>query len=205
MKTLPGTLPHEAVTLRRPGWSRSYHSEGTLGYTVAAQAPNGVIHLISSMNHPSLHWEMNETWILSGGTTETPASAAKGTAISETELWPNGRVRASWSGKQDAGGRYVLDGVETWYTPGGAREYQATWRNGVKTGTETWWSETGARISEWARRPDGSALWTQYWPNGARKHESRWKDGRCEGEAAAWDYSGRQTGSYRFRNGELVQ
>jgi len=54
MKTLPGTLPHEAFTLKRQGWSRYTHGESTLGYTVAAQAPNGIIHLISSMNHPSL-------------------------------------------------------------------------------------------------------------------------------------------------------
>jgi formylglycine-generating enzyme required for sulfatase activity len=37
----------------------------TLGYSVARQAPNGVIHLITTMNRPCLHFEMNEAWLLS--------------------------------------------------------------------------------------------------------------------------------------------
>jgi len=205
MKTLPGTLPHEAFALKRAGWSRSYHGEGTLGYTVAAQAPNGVIHLISSMNHPSLHWEMNEAWILSDGKAETPVDAGSQAAVRETEAWPNGRPRAAWSGKRDAGGRYLLDGTETWFAQDGKKLYEATWRNGVKTGRESWWSPSGAKISEWDRAADGAAVWTQYWPSGKKKHESRWKDGRCEGEATSWDYTGQVTGTYRFRNGELVK
>ena len=28
-------------------------------------APNGVIHLLTSMNHPGQHFELNEAWILS--------------------------------------------------------------------------------------------------------------------------------------------
>jgi len=205
MKTLPETLPHEAFTLKRPGWSRAYHGEGTLGYTVAAQAPNGVIHLISSMNHPSLHWEMNEAWILSDSTTETPVTPGDNADVRETENWPDGRMRATWSGKRDSAGRYVLDGPETWYAENGAKLYAVTWRDGVKTGSETWWDTDGRKISEWIYGADGTAVWTQYWPNGNRKHESRWKDGRCEGEAAAWDYTGRVSGRYEFKNGELVQ
>jgi formylglycine-generating enzyme required for sulfatase activity len=205
MKTLPETLPHEAFTLKRKGWSRFYHGEGTLGYTVAAQAPNGVIHLISSMNHPSLHWEMNEAWILSDSTSETPVAPTAGAALPETESWPNGRLRARWSGKRDSSGRYVLEGTETWYAPNGGKTYEVTWRGGVKIGKETWWSESGAKIEEWDHRPDGSAVWTQYWSNGKKKHESHWSAGRCEGEALAWDYLGRLTGRYQFQNGELVQ
>ncbi len=205
MKTLPGTLPHEAFTLKCAGWSRYYHGEGTLGYAAAAQASNGVIHLISSMNHPSLHWEMNEAWMLSGSTAETPAAPGAGKDERKTETWPGGRVRAAWSGKRDSTGRYVLDGTETWYARNGVKVYEVTWRNGVKTGVETWWSEKGVKISEWDRRPDGSAIWTGYWRNGKKKHESRWKNGRAEGEAMAWDYAGRLSGRYQFKDGELVR
>ena len=203
-KTLPGTLPHEAFTLQRKGWSRAYHGEGTLGYTVAAQAPNGVIHLISSMNHPSLHWEMNEAWILSDSTGETPTAAPSGRTWQESAAWPDGKPRARWSGRSEDGGRYVLDGPETWYAEDGAKLYEATWRDGRKTGRETWWSAAGVKIWEWDHRPDGSSTWTQYWPNGRKKHESQWKDGKCTGEATAWDYTGAVAGRYRFRDGELV-
>ena len=167
-KTLPGTLPHEAFTLQRKGWSRAYHGEGTLGYTVAAQAPNGLIHLISSMNHPSLHWEMNEAWILSDSTGETPTAAPSGPTWQESALWPDGKPRARWSGRSEDGGRYVLDGPETWYAEDGAKLYEATWRDGRKTGREIWWSAAGVKIWEWDHRPDGSSTWTQYWPNGPR-------------------------------------
>jgi hypothetical protein len=203
MKPLPGTLPHEAFTLKRQGWSRYSHGEATLGYTVAAQAPNCVIHLISSMNHPSLHWEMNEAWILSPSTSETPANPVVGQSW-QTETWPDGKVRAKWSGKTDAGGRSVLDGAETWYAENRATLYAATWRDGKKTGAETWWSAAGKKIWEWEYRPDGAATWTQFWPNGSKRHECVWKDGKCTGAATAWDYQGAVVGRYQFRDGELA-
>jgi hypothetical protein len=204
MKTLPGTLPHEAYTLKRKGWSRYYHGESTLGYTVAAQSPNGLIQLISSMNHPSLHWEMNEAWILSGSSEETAPRPGSGKRLEETAKWPDGKPRAKWSAKIDASGRYFLDGPEEWYSESGAEVYSVTWRDGRKTGRETWRSAAGARIAEWEHRADGTSTWTQYWPDGRKKHESSWKDGKCVGAATAWDYTGAVTGRYEFRNGELA-
>ena len=125
---------------------------------MAAQAPNEVIHLISSMNHPSLHWEMNEAWILSDSTSETPVGSGSAADVRETEKWPDGRVPATWSGKRDASGRYVLDGAETWYAENDARLYAVTWRDGVKTGTETWWRRDGKKIFEWEHGADGKAV-----------------------------------------------
>src|SRR5262249_14369568 len=82
IKTLPGTLHHEAWTHgSRPGWNERRHGEGTLGYTVATQAPNGIIHLITSMNHPSQHFEMNEAWILSDSTEQTRPAASGARAV----------------------------------------------------------------------------------------------------------------------------
>jgi len=43
----------------------------TLGYCVARQAPNGLIHIITSRTRPSVHFELNEAWILSGGDIKT--------------------------------------------------------------------------------------------------------------------------------------
>ena len=49
------------VALARPHYGKDpKRAPTTLGYCIAAQAPNGVIHLTTSMSHPALHFEMNE-------------------------------------------------------------------------------------------------------------------------------------------------
>ena len=44
----------------------------TVGYTTATQAPNGVIHVVTSKNDPPVHIELNEAWVIQGGP-ESPA------------------------------------------------------------------------------------------------------------------------------------
>lgn len=206
IKKLPGTLPHEAWTLReRKGWSRAYHSEATLGYSVAAQAPNGVIHLITSMNHPSLHFELNEAWILSDAGELTPSSAATARTLEGEQRYPDGRLQARWSGKILTDGRFVLDGPETWYSPQGTKLYEVEWREGRKTGTETRWRADGSKLWQWEHRPDGVSVWTQYWPNGNVRRQSQWKEGRCFGVAGSWAPDGTLRERYEFRDGELVR
>lgn len=205
IKDLPGTLPHEAWSLKRPGWSRSYHGDGTLGYAVAAQAPNGVIHLISSMNHPSQHWEMNEAWILSDTVEPTPSPALTGAQIQARQQFSDGQPEGRWSGRRDALGRYVLDGAETWFDPSGRKRYEATWKAGRKIGAEILYDGEGRKVWEWQREPDGTALWRQYWPSGQLKRQSSWRHRVCTGEALEWDTGGRLTARYEFRDGELVR
>jgi len=36
----------------------------TVSYVTACQSPDGLIHLITSHNHPDLHFELNEAWIM---------------------------------------------------------------------------------------------------------------------------------------------
>jgi formylglycine-generating enzyme required for sulfatase activity len=204
IKDLPGTLPHEAWSLKRPGWSRSYHGDGTLGYAVAAQAPNGLIHLISSMNHPSQHWEMNEAWILSNAAGATPLPSLSGAPVSARLSYPEGKLQAAWSGRRDAAGRYLLDGVESWYDRSGRKRYEVTWEAGRKIGVEALWDSEGRKVWEWQRERDGTGVWTQYWPSGQLKRQSRWRNGVCRGEALAWDTEGRLVARYEFREGELV-
>ncbi|MDO8586691.1 MAG: SUMF1/EgtB/PvdO family nonheme iron enzyme [Armatimonadota bacterium] len=55
VKKLEDALPHEAATIADP--------PGTLGYAVARQAPNGLVHLITSMNRQAMHFEMNELFV----------------------------------------------------------------------------------------------------------------------------------------------
>ena len=176
MKKLPGTLPHESYSLAPPERRARMMSSGTLGYSVAAQAPNGVIHLVTSMNHPSQHFEMNEAWILAGD---------------------NAVVQPA--------GPYRLNGTETWRYPNGARQYEVTWKDGVKVGEETYWSKDGKTKWKWVHQPDGLSVWTQYWPNGNRSHESSWRDGKCIGKATAWKWDGTVAGTYQFADGALVK
>ena len=52
IKQLPVQLPNH-----------QYRKYGTLGYVTARQAPNGVIHVLTTETQPCLHYELNEAWI----------------------------------------------------------------------------------------------------------------------------------------------
>jgi formylglycine-generating enzyme required for sulfatase activity len=204
IRKLPGTLPHEAwVMPKRPLWNEGRHGEGTLGYAVAAQAPNGIIHLITSMNHPSQHFEMNEAWILSDSTEQGRAEAAGARPVAEELKYADDKPRASWSGTISAARGYELEGPETWFYPNGARQYHVEWKHGKKAGVETLWRENGSVVWRWDHREDGVSVWTQYWGNGKKKSESSWRNGRCVGRASAWAYDGTPAGIYEFENGDL--
>jgi len=206
VKTLPGTLPHEAWVLpERKLWAAKFHDSGTLGYAVAAQAPNGVIHLITSMNHPALHFEMNEAWILSGDERETTVTSERSAAFPGRETYPGGAPKATWSGVIDSAGRYVLDGPEIWYYESGAKQYEATWSLGRKTGHETFWNRDHTVEWEWNHRSDGVEIWTQYWSNRRKKSESTWKDHRADGPATLWEPDGSVRARYHFQAGELAK
>lgn len=45
---------------RLPGTYVPHRKRASVGYCVARQAPNGVIHLITSLNKPARHYELNE-------------------------------------------------------------------------------------------------------------------------------------------------
>jgi len=145
-------------------------------------------------------------------------SPVAGKSWQQTETWPDGKVRAKWSGKTDAGGRSVLDGAETWYAENGATLYSAAWRDGKKTGAETWWSASGRKIWEWEYGPDGTATWTQFWPNGRKKVESTWNtkpEARdlkrsffglvADGPVKQWNEDGSLKSSGNFSNGLLLK
>jgi formylglycine-generating enzyme required for sulfatase activity len=204
IKTLPGTLPHESYVFKdRTQWSANFGAFGTLGYSVAAQGSNGLIHLITSMNHPSQEFEMNEAWIMSESDASSPIATSAVREIYGVQRYGDGKPQATWSGKIAADGRFLLNGSETWTHPNGAKRYEVTYRDGIKSGRERYWAEDGHEIWEWEHRSDGVSLWTQFWPNGSRKHQSEWRDGKCVGRSLAWDESGGITGQWEFVAGDL--
>jgi hypothetical protein len=198
IKPLLGAQPHE------DGKSIS----ATVGYSAARQAPNGVIHLITTMNRPNLHFEMNEAWILDAVATRkdpmAPTSTGALTLVGkQEEKFSNGQTRLSWSAGIGSDGRYLLEGDEVWYYQNGRKQREATYRQGHKVGRETYWSPAGQVEWTWDYRSDGSAVWTQFWSNGQKKSVSNWRDFMCDGVSTCWDPSGKQVSQVQFSQGVI--
>jgi hypothetical protein len=190
---------------------------GTLGYVTARQAPNGVIHILTTETQPCLHYELNEAWIFSDAGDVAPETSG-GQVETFSEKYPDGSVRSRWSARICPGGRYLLDGKELDFYPGGARQHEVIYASGVKTGGETYWSPAGNIRWQWRHDlADHTAVWTQYWPNGRKHFESTWNTkpvardlarsffGRvANGPASAWAADGKLIQTVAFHNGALV-
>ena len=204
IKKLIGAQPHErqdiADRMKGP----------TLGYAVATQGANGMIHLIATMNNPCLHFELNEAWILDGPTAERSdpeLMASTATAVSDVktyeERYPGGALQGSWSGGVADDGNFVLHGTETWYYEDGQKQWEVRYDLGRKVGTETHWSPEGKTVWSWEHGEDGTSVWTRYWPNGTKRAESSWRNFMADGEARRWDRSGQVTSEATFRRGRM--
>jgi len=201
IKKLPGAQLHEDEPVI------------TLGYSVARQGRNGIIHLITSMNKPSLHFAFNEAWILAEDTKQQKMSDAelmKSTASSISrvkayrENYPDGKKKIEFSGGIGDDGRFLLHGRETWYYPDGTKQREADYDKGRKVGTETYRSRDGKKKWTWEHKEDGSILLTQYWPNSRKKTESTWKNFKCDGTSTVWDRNGKVISRNEFANGKNV-
>jgi formylglycine-generating enzyme required for sulfatase activity len=209
IKRLDMALPNESVRIPNVAkdWGGGDHDLGTIGYSCAAQAPNGVIHLLTSMNHPSQHFEMNEAWILSDVTGEQDtavAGAGAGAVTRHEEKYPDGRTRATWSGRTAANGDFVLHGPLVYFSPDGHKRYEATFEFGRKVGGETLWRNDGTVVWRQVHRADGTCVWTQFWDNGAKRAESTWRNFRAEGTAMLWSPDGTVTATHHFKDGALT-
>jgi formylglycine-generating enzyme required for sulfatase activity len=199
IKKLPGAQLHEEEPVI------------TIGYSVARQAPNGTIHLITSMNKSGLHFAFNEeAWLLAKDNPQenfSDAELMKNTAASISKVktyrenYPDGKKKLQFSGGIADDGRFLLHGPETWYHPDGTIQRQAKYDKGRKVAAETYWSKDGKKIWNWQHNKDGSSKWTQYFPNGRKKAESTWKDFMCEGRSTVWDRDGEVISRNEFANG----
>jgi len=99
IKKLPGTQPHE-----KPEYQ---NDPDTLGYSAMRQAPNGKIHLVTTMNNPCLHFEFNEAWVMSdAGETEIAArERSEARTFVRTQYWDNGvkKSESTWRGYKAEG------------------------------------------------------------------------------------------------------
>jgi len=203
IKRLPVELPHE-----------SDHKHGTLGYATVRQAPNGVIHLLTTMTHPCLHYEFNEAWVLSEAGDLTPESSG-GVVHEYRENYASEAPRATWGARICPNGRYLLEGNETSYYENGQKEHEAAYKSGRKTGTETFWGSDGSKVWSWTHEAERNrSKWVHYWNSGAKRSESEWDtrpkardlDRRffglvADGPAYHWKPDGTPARAYSFTNG----
>ncbi|MDB6094867.1 MAG: aerobic sulfatase maturase family protein [Verrucomicrobia bacterium] len=210
MKAIDLALPHEQV--RIPGLTTEWgdggdHEFGTIGYCAATQAENGVIHLLTSMNHPSQHFEFNEAWILSDARGEQNVTAegeGAGPVTKHQERDQAGRLTAEWSGRTAASGDFVMHGTERLYFSDGSKHYEVTYIFGHKSGPETLWRADGTVVWQRQHRPDGTSVWTQFWANGRKKSESTWRNFRADGLAMLWNEDGQVSSRKTFKDGVLL-
>jgi antitoxin component YwqK of YwqJK toxin-antitoxin module len=206
IKPLPVQLPeHERGT------------NGTLGYVTTRQAPNGVIHILSTETQPCLDYELNEAWIFSNAGDIAPENSG-GIIKQFSENYPDGSLRSEWSARICPNGRYLLDGRERDYYENGLIQYSVIYSNGRKTGTEKFFSPNGRELWDWTHDlKNNRGVWTQYWPNGRKKIQSEWntkpraRDLRrsffglvANGPAFEWAESGERLHMYIFTNGILA-
>lgn len=208
VKDLPNLPPHVRWIFRdKPGYRASVLEGGTLGYAIAAQAPSGVIHLLNSATYPSLHFELNEAWILDpkAGPSAIPAVEAEAAVRTTRETYADGSPKAEWGVRLDAAGRPRAHGAETHWHADGTKDYTVNWADGRKVGLETHWDSAGRKVWEWDHRSDGTSTWTQFHLNGRKRHESTWRNQRCDGVTREWDLRGALIAEHEFRDGLMVR
>ena len=207
IKPLPVQLPQR----HRPPY-------GSLGYSTVRQAPNGVIHILTTANFPPIHYELNEAWLWSDAGELIPESTG-GELKEYTESYANGDLKSKWTARICPNGRYLLHGELIDYYPNGKVQHQVVYENGRKTGTEVYYSSDGNM--EWIWQRDlvkKVGVWTQFWKNGNKKVESTWnikpeaRDLKREfygyvasGPSTHWNEDGTVDKVYVFEKGLLVE
>lgn len=207
-RTIAQALAHESHVLpKRKGWSEEFHEWGTFGYVNVVEGQDELIHVLTSMNHPSQEFEFNEAWILAGGAMAADEVVKDGVVARRVpggQKFKDLKPEASWSGGQTVAGQYLLDGPETWYYPNGAKQYEVTWKNGRKVGSEVYRDEAGRIRWEWVHE-GGVRTWKQYWASGKPRHVSTWKAGVAEGPAEAFDREGNSVAKFEFVKGAVAR
>ncbi|HOI28470.1 MAG TPA: SUMF1/EgtB/PvdO family nonheme iron enzyme [Melioribacteraceae bacterium] len=206
IKKIPGGQEHESEI-------RRMEMKGeTLGYSVASQTPDGMIHLMASMTHPCLHFEFNEEWILDSSYSiinENDLLQPKTKKFNDVknykEYYDNGKIKIEYSGGFGDDGRFLLHGKETWYYMNGSKQYEVNYNMGRKNGMESYWNLNGLKLWEWNHQENSFSIWTQWWPNGVKRSESNWKNLRCEGKARVWDSKGKLISDSVFTDGEFTK
>jgi hypothetical protein len=205
-KILSGAQEHENAERRND------LRGATLGYAVARQAPNGIIHLITSMNEPCLHFAFNEAWIMQNDQTRITDEELMLSGVSEIknvreykEYYPDKELRAIWMAGIGDDGRYLLHGSQVFYYPDGSVQWRSNYEMGEKIGEESYFSPIEERSWSWEHTKKGESKWMHWWDNGKIKSQSTWMNKKCEGTAKFWDDQGDLVEEVEFVNGVVVK
>ncbi len=202
-KKLALATPHNGWHGVVPKTGKPQHGFGTLGYCDAVQAPDGLIHLMTSKGAPSMHFAMNESWILSNETGEAnqATSPAGKQLVKVYDRSPSRKLRVLSTYFLADNGTMVLQGYEVWYDGNEKKQYEVTRDNGKKIGLEKYFRPDGS--VQWTRdyQADGNMTWTTYWPGGAKKSESHWHGPLAQGVTTIWDADGKLLQTFTFKDG----
>jgi hypothetical protein len=200
LRRLPGAQPHEQSHV-----ARKAGRAGTIGYSVLRQGPNGLVHLITSVTQPDLHYAFNEAWLDSPQMTNKLPPQRSANSISLVRQYilrcPSGKVRAVRRGGIGDNGRYLLHGTQIWFYEEGGLQWKVTYDKGRRIGDETYYLPGEKKLWSYEHSEDGTSTWTHFWPGGKKRLESTWKDFKCEGIAKRWDRQGKLMDSLEFLNG----
>ena len=205
IKRLSLATPHNGWKGVETHTGKPQHGYGTLGYCDAVQTPDGLIHLMTSKGKPSLHFAMNEAWILSEETGEAGFQKTEyKELVKSAEKWPNGKPKLIYESWQTTNSLPSLQGKETWFYEDGTKQYEVTRDQGKKVGVEEYFRRDGSK--SWTRdyQADGSMVWTSFWPNGAKKSESHWQGAWAQGVTTTWDADGKVLKKFTFKDGRDV-
>jgi antitoxin component YwqK of YwqJK toxin-antitoxin module len=117
-----------------------------------------VIHIVTSKNKPDYHIELTEAWVTEGGA-EGSVAPKPAKVSTHRETYPDGKVKATWSGGFNSDDRYVLDGVQTFYNENGSKQWEATFSAGRRSGSEILWDRSGRKMWEKIYAADGTWTW----------------------------------------------
>lgn len=147
----------------------------TVGYTTAAQGPDGLIHIATTKNKPNMEIELNESWVLdktAGELAPEPPRITRRERISER--YPNGKLKATWTVGHAEDGRVLLEGPQRFLYPDGRPMWTSSFHAGHKTGDERFLQKNGRPL--WVKTYDENGSWT--WQNfdgeGKRIATSTW-------------------------------
>jgi formylglycine-generating enzyme required for sulfatase activity len=204
IKKLPGAQPHEQAHVAKKAGGAT-----TIGYSVLRQGPNGLIHLITSVTHPDLHFTFNEAWLEEPPQDDPeilpdePAATKINQVRQYIQRYPSGKIKALCRGGVADNGRYLLHGTQIWFYETGELQWRVTYDKGRKIGDETYYlpGKRKRKAWSWKHNNDGNSVWTHFWPNGKKRSESLWQDFKCEGIAQTWNRDGVLTDQLKFKNG----
>ena len=139
-----------------------------------------MIHVITSHNHPDLHFEFNEAWVLDRSAALQKTAFTFNTKIipdtikQYSEHYPNGKTKVTWTAGIGTDGHYLLHGTQICYYKNGQTQWETNYNAGQRTGTETYWSKQGQKQWQKVYADDRTYEWTTYTNDQKVRAKSKW-------------------------------